>query len=227
MKMIDTETGHEMVEVSGHDKKEYASKGVAGTGLELGIAGTALWLLSGGLGGGLFGNRMGAAGAVAAGVEKEDKCELINGMWSLAFNGQTARCNDRHQIEAEMFGLYKSQIDADFGLYKSQRDGFDVTNARVSELEKEVAVLRATRPYQDALIQAAITRVAEQADFNLFRRTCRMITGEVVLPNTPTVTGYPAYNPYSCPAQSAPAPANWFEDEDASSDKVWEYFRVI
>lgn len=39
-------------------------------------------------------------------------------------------------------------------------------------------------------------------------RTCRMITGEVVLPNTPTVTGYPAYNPYSCPAQSAPAPAN-------------------
>lgn len=51
-------------------------------------------------------------------------------------------------------------------------------------------------------------RVAEQADFNLFRRTCRMITGEVVLPNTPTVTGYPAYNPYSCPAQSAPAPAN-------------------
>lgn len=63
-------------------------------------------------------------------------------------------------------------------------------------------------PYQDALIQAAITRVAEQADFNLFRRTCRMITGEVVLPNTPTVTGYPAYNPYLCPAQSAPAPAN-------------------
>lgn len=49
MKMIDTETGHEMVEVSGHDKKEYASKGVAGTGLGLGIAGTALWLLSGGL----------------------------------------------------------------------------------------------------------------------------------------------------------------------------------
>ena len=114
---------------------------------------------------------------------------------------------NRRAMQAE-FGLYKSQIDADFGLYKSQRDGFDVTNTRVSELEKEVAVLRATRPYQDALIQAAITRVAEQADFNLFRRTCRMITGEVVLPNTPTVTGYPAYNPYLCPAQSAPAPAN-------------------
>lgn len=88
MKMIDTETGHAMVEVSGHDKKEYASKGVAGTGLGLGIAGTALWLLSGGLGvglgGGLFGNRAGLAGAAAIGAEgiakKEDKCELINGM---------------------------------------------------------------------------------------------------------------------------------------------------
>lgn len=142
MKMIDTETGHEMVEVSGHDKKEYASKGVAGTGLGLGIAGTALWLLSGGLGGGLFGNCAGLA----------------------------------------------------------------VTNARVGELEKEIAVLRATRPYQDALIQAAIARVAEQAEFNLFRRTCRMISGEVVLPNTPTVTGYSSYDPCACRA-TTPAPS--------------------
>lgn len=212
MKMIDTETGHEMVEVSGHDKKEYASKGVAGTGLGLGIAGTALWLLSGGLGGGLFGNRAGVAAATGIGAEgiaeKEDKCELINGMWQLAFNGQIARCNDRHQIEAEMFGLYKNQIDADFKLYKSQRDGFDVTNTRIGELEKEVAVLRATRPYQDALIQAAIARVAEQAEFNLFRRTCRMISGEVVLPNTPTVTGYSSYDPCACRAAAATPSAN-------------------
>ena len=210
MKMIDSETGHEMVEVSGHDKKEYASKGVAGTGLGLGIAGTALWLLSGGLGGGLFGNRAGLAGAAAIGAkgiaEKEDKCELINGMWSLAFNGQTARCNDRHQIEAEMFGLYKSQVDADFGLYKSTRDGFDITNARISDLETKIAVLTATRPYQDALIQSDIRRVAEHADFNLFRRTCRMITGELVLPNEPTVTGYPSYNPCR-QAAATPAPA--------------------
>lgn len=155
--------------------------------------------VAGGLGGGLFGNRFGAAGAAALGaestVEKEDKCELVNGMWQLAFNGQTARFNDRNQINAEMFGIYKSQVDADFGLYKSTRDSFDITNARVGELEKQVAVLIATRPYQDALIQSDIRRVAEHADFNLFRRTCRMITGELVLPNTPTVTGYPSYNP--------------------------------
>lgn len=152
MKMIDTETGHEMVEVSGHDKKEYASKGVAGTGLGLGIAGTALWLLSSGLGGCLFGNRAGLAGAAAIGAEgiakKEDKCELINGMWTLAFNGQTARFNDRQTINAEMFGLYEKWFP----------------NATNNEIE-------------DKIVEATIS--------------------------------------------------NWFEDEDASSDKVWEYFRVI
>lgn len=208
MKLINKENGEELVEVGSH--KEYASKGVAGTGLGLGIAGTALWLLSGGLGGGLFGNRAGVAGAAALGaegiVEKEDKCELINGMWSLAYQGQNARFNDRQVINSEMFGLYKSQVDADFGLYKSTRDGFDITNARISDLETKVAVLTATRPYQDALIQSDIRRVAEHADFNLFRRTCRMITGELVLPNEPTVTGYPSYNPCRQTA-ATPAPA--------------------
>lgn len=204
MKLINKENGEELVEVGSH--KEYASKGVTGAGLGLGIAGTALWLLQGGLGGGLFGNRMGAAGTVAAGVEKEDKCELINGMWSLAYQGQNARFNDRQVINSEMFGLYKSQVDADFGLYKSTRDGFDITNARISDLETKIAVLTATRPYQDALIQSDIRRVAEHADFNLFRRTCRMITGELVLPNEPTVTGYPSYSPCRQVA-ATPAPA--------------------
>lgn len=50
--------------------------------------------------------------AVAAGI-------LINNTLAIRFN-------DRQTINAEMFGLYKSQIDADFGLYKSQRDGFDI-----------------------------------------------------------------------------------------------------
>ena len=211
MILVDKEgSNRDYVKIEDENKKEYASKGVAGTGLGLGIAGTALWLLSGGLGGGgLFGNR-GAVGAAALGAEavneKEDKCELINGMWQLAFNGQTARFNDRQVINSEMFGLYKSQVDADFGLYKITRDGFDVTNARISNLETKIAVLCATRPYQDALIQSDIRRVAEHADFNLFRRTCRMISGEVVLPNTPTVTGYASYNPCGC-AQTQPAPA--------------------
>ena len=41
---------------------------------------------------------------------------------------------------------------------------------------------------------------------DLWRRTCRMISGEVVLPNTPVIEGYASYNP--CHIQSTtPAPA--------------------
>lgn len=39
-----------------------------------------------------------------------------------------------------MFGLYKSQIDADFGLYKNQRDQFDVLADRIGKLETAAAV---------------------------------------------------------------------------------------
>lgn len=50
-------------------EKEYASKGVAGAGLGLGIAGTALALMNGGLGGlGWGGNNAVAATAGAAGL---------------------------------------------------------------------------------------------------------------------------------------------------------------
>lgn len=111
MKMIDTETGHEMVEVSGHDKKEYASKGVAGTGLGLGIAGTALWLLN--------------------------KDVTI---W-------------------DVYVALNAQYHDNINLYEKW-----FPNATNNEIE-------------DKIVEATIS--------------------------------------------------NWFEDEDASSDKVWEYFRVI
>lgn len=122
-------------------EKEYASKGVAGTGLGLGIAGTALGLLA--LSGrGLFG--LGNAGGAAAGAlaaeavtggpttfqawQHSCNAELANqkALYDFALLSANARFNDRQTINSEMFGLYKSQIDADFGLYKNQRDQFDV-----------------------------------------------------------------------------------------------------
>ena len=81
-----------------------------------------------------------------------------------------------------------------FSLYKGYRDMFDIANARIGNLEKEVAVMAATRPYQDRLIQCDIQRVSDFANFNLYRRTCRMIEGQVVLPSTPTVTGFGSYS---------------------------------
>ena len=93
------------------------------------------------------------------------------------------------------FALYKNDVDNSFALYKGQRDTKDDLLAKISEVEKKVDVMSAIRPYQDALINAKIDNVALVGDFNLARRTCRMIQGELVLPSTPTVTGYPSYTP--------------------------------
>lgn len=93
------------------------------------------------------------------------------------------------------FGLYKNHVDDSFRLYKGQRDQADVIMAKIADVEKKVDVMSAVRPYQDALINAKIDNVALVGDFNLARRTCRMIQGEVVLPSTPTVTGYASYSP--------------------------------
>ena len=90
------------------------------------------------------------------------------------------------------FGLYKNHVDDSFTLYKGQRDDKDALLARINEVDKKVDIMAAIRPYQDALINAKIDNTALVADFNLARRTCRMIQGELVLPSTPTVTGYPS-----------------------------------
>lgn len=216
------------VEDNKHEDKEYASKGVAGTALGLGIAGTALWLLNGGLGNtGLFGNRGMSGVAVGAAVgdainrndlqyverkECADQVNTLNAMWELAYNGANTRFNDRQTLNSEFFGLYKSMRDgfdvinakhnADaFNLYKYSRDSKDEVMGAIGALSTEVAILKATRPYQDALIQCDIRRASEHAAFNLERRTCRMIEGQVVLPSTPTVTGYGSY--CCCPSRSA------------------------
>lgn len=142
-------------------EKEYASKGVAGTGLGLGIAGTALGLLA--LSGrGLFG--LGNTGSAAAGAlaaeaitggpttfqawQHSCNAELANqkALYDFALLSANARFNDRQTINGEMFGLYKSQIDADFGLYKNQRDQFDVLADRIGKLETAAAVNAAVEP---------------------------------------------------------------------------------
>ena len=100
------------------------------------------------------------------------------------------------------FGLYKNHVDDSFALYKGQRDSKDELIAKINEVDKKVDMMAAVRPYQDALINCKIDNAATVADFNLARRTCRMIQGELVLPSTPTVTGYASYSP--CAPVAAP-----------------------
>lgn len=112
MMLVDKETGKGYVEMEKvhHDKKEYASKGVAGTALGLGIAGTALALFNNGFGGNLFGCRGAAAdGAVAAAsianeryLERKqcaDHVQFVNDMWRTSYNQQNQRFEDRQTID--------------------------------------------------------------------------------------------------------------------------------
>lgn len=215
-------------------KTEYASKGVAGTALGLGIAGTALGVLpwlTGNRNTGIFGslggnipenvniNTNGTSGSNSNSptalqvMEKEcaDEVKLLTDMFGLKLDTankfyamRETDVNEKFslwksQVDAD-FGLYKSQIDADFRLYKGQRDAFDALNEKFTskfcELDKEIAVLKATRPYQDRLLMAYTDQ-----------KCCRKIDGQLVLPNTPVVSGYGSYAGCSCASSGTAAGA--------------------
>lgn len=96
------------------------------------------------------------------------------------------------------FDAYKRDVDNSFKLYQYSRDNKDELSQRISELDKKVDVMAAIRPYQDALINSKIDKNALIADFNLSRRTCKMIEGQLVLPSTPEITGYGSYQNCKC-----------------------------
>ena len=206
-----------MAEVmEGTCKHEYASKAKGNAGLTLGIIGTSLAGLMAlgavGKGTGILG---GGSAPSCPGVphgelynERKEQSDFVD-LTKQYYESQIATNEkiDRNFFDLykfnvdNSFGLYKNHVDDSFALYKGQRDQADAIMAKIADVEKKVDVMSAIRPYQDALINAKIDNVALVGDFNLARRTCKMITGELVLPSTPTVTGYASYNP--CNPQSA------------------------
>lgn len=190
MKLINRENGEELVEVGSH--KDYASKGVAGAGLGLGIAGTALWLLSGGLGGGLFGNRFGAAGAAALGaestVEKEDKL--------------------RGKHFDEVYATY--QVD---NMYHTDNKGNKITSPMFTPID-----VRKLYDKKFKSINSNITfwdvYVALNAQYHDNIELYKEWFGEDNIENIKDKIIESAI-------------VNWFEDEDAGIEKVWNYFRAI
>jgi hypothetical protein len=223
-----------------------ASRGVAGAALGIGIGGLALGLWNaarnGGIGGlNLFGgsgistpenvniNTLGTSGAAwgapsvfdVLAKENQDVFNAQKALYDYALLDQNQRFIDRQTLNSELFGVYKSQIDADFGLYKSQRDANDFTNNRITneifslyketrdkddEIKKElcdlkamVAINSAVRPYQDKLIQCEIDKAFTAGINYTDKKTCNVLYGQVVLPSTPTVTGYVGANRCGCP----------------------------
>lgn len=193
-----------------HDGHKWATNAKANAGLTTGIIGTSLaGILA--LKSGLFNGIIGGAPAPVEGgnvpfgslYNERKECQDYIDLTKQYYEGQIAT---REDINSKFFGLYKmgtdssfalykQHVDDSFALYKGQRDTKDDLLAKINEVEKKVDVMTAVRPYQDALINAKIDNVALVGDFNLARRTCRMIQGEVVLPSTPTVTGYASYSP--------------------------------
>jgi hypothetical protein len=186
--------------------KEFASNSKANAGLTLGIIGTALGALNTiGTGRGLLGGILGGGsdpvwggdmGAEAAAITPEDlyierkQCRDYIDTTKQFYEGQIVLLN---KIDKGFEAAKQQNIDWSFGLYKYSRDSKDELAAKIAEVNAKVDVMAAVRPYQDALINAKIDNNALVADFNLFRRTCKMMTGQLVLPSTPTVTGYGSY----------------------------------
>lgn len=127
-----------MNEKKWYDKDDFASKGVAGTALGLGIGSLGLQLLNGGLG---------------------------NVLGSLTGNG-TAPQQDFFSLykgyrDADDAIIAKHNADA-FSLYKSQRDADDAIMAKISEINTKLAVTDATQPWKEKAIYDAIALEAER-----------------------------------------------------------------
>lgn len=145
--------------------------------------------------------------------------------YNTRINSLIERNEDNARVDAIAFDLYKSQTTADFGLYKGMRDGFDslsekhnadvfglykgqrdqfdVVMKEISDLKTREAVNATADKWKDKVIQMEICNARRDAEYNLERRTCRMIRGEVVLPSTPLVTGFGSKSGHSCSQDSS------------------------
>lgn len=129
-----------MNEKKWYDKDDFASKGVGGAALGIGIGALGLELLrNGGLNnllGGITGNNS---------VPFEES----------AFGLYKSQRDSADEIIA------KHNQDA-FGLYKNQRDGFDILKAQIDAINTKLAVQEATQPYQYKSVMDAIALESER-----------------------------------------------------------------
>lgn len=169
---------------------EYASKGVAGAGLGLGIAGTVLGLMNGGLGnlglGGLGGNGAAmAAGAAGLGVmaEKDAKiAELTAERYTNGAVSDLAKVNftrDR-EIEGRVSSLEATQKAeaAAFSEYRASQK--EIQELREKLVEQKITTVAAT---------AATAATGLQCEINKLAGVLASVT-KIVVPNTSVCPGW-------------------------------------
>lgn len=223
MEMSDSKVVEKKIYEEGKKHDDYASKATGNAGLTLGIIGTALgagaWLLGGNrnvfgsLGSNMPENvNINTYGANASSnqptalqvMEKEcaDEVKLLTYMFGMKLDTANKFYAMRETDIAEKFSMYKGATDAinaenrrameaEFGLYKAGRDENDATNAKIAALETKVAVMEALAPYKEKILLQAMEL-----------KTAYDIKGQLVLPSTPTVTGYGSY--CCCKAATTP-----------------------
>lgn len=186
---------------------EFASKGVAGTALGFGIGGTALALLGGNGGcgnGGLLGNLLGGNRNCAP-------CDPLETKEASCLRQQVATLQSEKYADAAATGAYKAAVEMD----NKQSENIKTLLIAAAASDKEIAVLKADIRCLAATNEQSHNALSESFKSGLAleseRRACgderivqwvegNFIRGRLVLPSTPTTTGFSN----GCCNQSAP-----------------------
>jgi len=188
--------------------EQAASKGTANTALGIGIGALGLELLRGG-----FGNIFGRG--LLGGRGEEGRGEYRGGCGERGYDHYGCDCNQIHRLPAAWEVEFKEQRDVlaltckDYDLaiagMKARFEDREEQTCENTRLQKEIdglrchiSVIEATRPYQDKIIQMEIANARKDAHCELMWQTRNMITGQTVLPDTPTVTGIPSIAQTGC-----------------------------
>ena len=232
MEMTDAKVVEKKIYEDG--KKEYASKGLAGTALGIGIGGLALALLNG--------NGRGVFGSLGNGMPDNVNINTYGGMTAsntapTALEVMEKECDDEVKLLTDMFGLKldtankfyamrETDIAEKFSMYKGATDSINAENRRAmqaefglykSQIDADFGLYKNQRDQYDALqakysdldkkvaIMEALTPYKEKLMMAYVNeKCCRKIDGVLGLQSTPTVTVLPSASICGCAATSTP-----------------------
>lgn len=215
-------------------KKEYASKGLAGTALGIGIGGLALALLNG--------NGRGVFGSLGNGMPDNVNINTYGGMTAsntapTALEVMEKECDDEVKLLTYMFGMKldtankfyamrETDIAEKFSMYKGANDAINAENRRAmqaefglykSQVDADFGLYKNQRDQYDALqakyndldkkvaVMEALTPYKEKLMMAYVNeKCCRKIDGVLGLQSTPTVTVLPSASICGCAATSTP-----------------------
>ena len=191
------EKNHDFYVKEGH----YASKGTANTALGLGIAGTALGLLNGGLN--IF-NKNGSNTQEDLKTLEKKQCQDYLNTTKEYYEG---KLQSLRELTDSVYALDTKIKDNAVTANLETRQTFDALNSRIIDLEKAMAVQAAVSPYIQQINDMKINGVMGAVNLEAERRCCA--DGKIVnyvnstfypkmvadITAASTTTTQPTYNP--------------------------------